>query len=201
MSVEVREEPADLLAGYAAIPIAFTVESVLDVAAQEEGLGGLVLRERRLPEPYVKDYDAFESPAGWPERFDGSHWTLLAAYVDGERAGGAAVVQGAPDVQMLDGRPDVALLWDLRVHPRFRGRGVGRTLFRAAEGWARSRGCRQMKVETQTTNVPACRFYARQGCTLGAIHRFAYPQLPHEAQLLWYGDLYRDPSRTDAPTP
>lgn len=46
-----------------------------------------------------------------------------------------------------------------------------------------------MVVETQSTNVPACRFYARQGCTLGAIHRFAYPALPHEVQLLWDRDL------------
>jgi hypothetical protein len=24
---------------------------------------------------------------------------------------------------------------------------------------------------------------------LGAVHRFAYPDLPHEAQLLWYKSL------------
>ena len=26
-------------------------------------------------------------------------------------------------------------------------------------------------------------------CVLGAIHRFAYPEFPNEAQLLWYKDL------------
>ena len=36
---------------------------------------------------------------------------------------------------------------------------------------------------------PACRFYAKQGCELAAIHRFAYPELPNEVQLLWYKDL------------
>ena len=46
-----------------------------------------------------------------------------------------------------------------------------------------------MKVETQNVNVPACRFYARQGCVLGAINRFAYPDLPDEVQLLWYKTL------------
>jgi hypothetical protein len=51
------------------------------------------------------------------------------------------------------------------------------------------RGCRRLKVETQNTNVPACRLYASQGCTLGAIHRFAYPELPEEIQLLWYKDV------------
>jgi streptothricin acetyltransferase len=46
-----------------------------------------------------------------------------------------------------------------------------------------------LKVETQNINAAACHFYARQGCTLGGINRFAYPLLPLEVQLLWYKDL------------
>jgi ribosomal protein S18 acetylase RimI-like enzyme len=92
-------------------------------------------------------------------------------------------------VDMLEGRSDLSVLWDIRVAPDARGRGVGAALFRAAEAWAAARGCRWLKVETQNVNVPACRFYARQGCVLGGIHRFAYPELPDEIQLLWYRDL------------
>jgi streptothricin acetyltransferase len=47
-------------------------------------------------------------------------------------------------------------------------------------------------VETQNTNVPACRFYARQGCVSGGINRFGYagcPAAAPEAMLLWYLDL------------
>ena len=62
-------------------------------------------------------------------------------------------------------------------------------LFRAAEAWSRDRGCRQLKIETQNINVPACRFYLRQGCVLGGINRFAYREFPEEVQLLWYKDL------------
>jgi len=51
--------------------------------------------------------------------------------------------------------------------------------------------CRQLKIETQNTNVQACRFYERQRCRLHAIHRAAYPELPEEIQLLWYKDLPR----------
>ena len=29
----------------------------------------------------------------------------------------------------------------------------------------------------------------RMGCELGAMHRFAYPELPDEVQLLWYKAL------------
>ena len=61
----------------------------------------------------------------------------------------------------------------------------------AAEEWALARGCGQLKVETQNVNVPACRFYAAQGCELGVIDRFAYPRLPKEIQLLRSKELTR----------
>lgn len=190
MTIEIREEPLSALAEYAAVPVSFEVRTVLDLTVAEDGFGGFLLSERPVDVPYVKDYDALDGgPARWPERFDLSAWGLLAARLDGRMAGGAAVAFGTPEVEMLEGRWDLAVLWDIRVAPDARGQGVGGALFRAAEGWASSRGCRQLKVETQSINVPACRFYARQGCVLGAIHRFAYPDLPHEVQLLWYRDL------------
>jgi len=49
-----------------------------------------------------------------------------------------------------------------------------------------------LKVETQNINVPGCRFYAKQGCELGAIHRYGYagcPDIAHEAMLFWYLEL------------
>lgn len=103
--------------------------------------------------------------------------------------GGAAVAYDTADLNMLEGRTDLAVLWDIRVSSSVRGQGVGSALFQAAEAWATSRGCLQLKVETQSVNVPACRFYARQGCVLEAVHRGVYPQLPSEIQLLWYKDL------------
>jgi GNAT superfamily N-acetyltransferase len=86
---------------------------------------------------------------------------------------------------MLEGRDDLAVLWDIRVSPEARGRGVGAALFRAAERWAKARGCLHLRVETQNINVAACRFYARQGCVLRAVNRHAYAELPDEIQLLW----------------
>ena len=90
---------------------------------------------------------------------------------------------------MLEGRTDLAVLWDLRVSTEIRGQGVGSALFRAAEREAIEKGCTELKVETQNINVPACRFYEAQGCVLRAIDRCAYPQLPNEVQMLWYKDL------------
>ena len=42
-----------------------------------------------------------------------------------------------------------------------------------------------MKVETRNINLPACLFYQRQGCHLGAINRFACRDYPGETQLIW----------------
>lgn len=190
MPIEIREATPAMLAAYARIPIAFEVRSVLDAEVQEGGLGGIVLSERALDAPYVKDYDTLhEGPEAWPREFDVSGWGFFAAYKGKKLVGGAAVAYGSDDVDMLEGRKDLAVLWDIRVAPEARGRGVGAALFNAAAAWASARGCRQLKVETQNVNVPACRFYARQGCVLGGLHRFAYPDLPDEVQLLWYRPL------------
>lgn len=193
MAIEVREDSAAALAKYARVPIAFEVREIFDVAEREDASGGFVLTKRRLDAPYVKDYDAIEeeSPAHWAKRFDVTNWGFLAAYAVGERVGGAAVAFDSAGVHMVEGRADTAVLWDIRVAPQARGRGVGSALFRAAEAWAAARGCLRLKIETQNINVPACEFYARQGCELRAVDRFAYPRFPDEIQLLWYRALSR----------
>ena len=189
--IDVVEDLTLDLVEYARIPIAYEVRQIFEVVATASGLGGLTIVERSLEKPYLKDYDAVagEGPLTWPRRFDLSKWRLLVARMGDRRVGGAAVVLAAPDVEMLEGRSDLSLIWDIRVTPELRGRGVGSALFRSAEEWSRSRSARWLKVETQNINVPACRFYARQGCELGAINRFAYRDLPDEVQFLWYKDL------------
>jgi GNAT superfamily N-acetyltransferase len=191
MGMEIIEESITVAPELARIPISFEVESVFDVSAPGGGLGGLILSERRLEVPYVKDYDTAEGehPAQWAVRFDVSSWGLIGAHSDGARVGGAVVAFNTEGVNMLEGRRDLAVLWDIRVSPDARGRGAGFALFRGVEAWAAARGCHQLKIETQNINVPACRFYARQGCVLGAINRFAYREFPDEVQLLWYKTL------------
>jgi GNAT superfamily N-acetyltransferase len=185
MKIEIIDESMPSLAAYAAIPIAFQVDRVLDVMRSAEGF---VAVERTIESTYVKDYDAIEHPREW-SRFDTSKWILLAAHADHRRAGGAIVVLDGSGIELLEGRSDLAVLWDLRVAPECRGQGIGAVLFRAAEALAVARGCRELKVETQNVNVPACRFYQRHGCVLRAVNRFAYPALPDEIQLLWVKSL------------
>ncbi|MYB75962.1 MAG: GNAT family N-acetyltransferase [Chloroflexi bacterium] len=190
MAFRIVEQSVDTLRNYGEVPIAFTVASQYRIAAIDGGKGGWRLTEERVERPYTKDYDAGgERPSRWAQKWDLANWVILAAIGDGMRLGGAVVAWNTPGVNMLEGHDDLAVLWDLRVHPAHRRKGIGAQLFRHAAAWARSRGCRQLKVETQNINVPACQFYARQGCYLGAVHYGAYPEYPDEAQLLWYLDL------------
>src|SRR5262249_2258237 len=151
--------------------------------------GGFSLSERNVQAPYVKDYDAIEGPLQWQRSFDMSNWGFFAARSEGLRLGGAVVAFDTAGLAMFEDRKDLAVLWDIRVANEAREKGVGTALFRAAEKWAMAHDCQRLKVETQNINVPACRFYSRQGCVLGAIHRFAYSDFPNETQLLWYKDL------------
>jgi len=191
MVVDIREESIRDLGTQAQISIAFQVAEVLEVGQLDEGLGGLGFRERSIASPYVKDYDAIkdEGPSSWAQRFDISNWGLIGAYADGRRIGGVVIASKTPGLHLLEGRSDLAVIWDIRVAPESRRQGVGSLLFAASESWARRHDARKVKVETQNVNVAACRFYVHQGCALGAIHRFAYPGSPEEVQLLWYKDL------------
>ena len=188
--LEVLESGIQSLAQYAQIPIAFPVTSIFHVEILDGGLGGFRLVEEPVT-PYIKDYNACEEggPEHWPRQFDITNWGFFLA-LEGERPiGGAAVAFNTKGINMLEGRRDLSVLWDIRVQPEFRGRGIGRALFLQAAEWSRERGCRQMKVETQNVNVPACRFYVNMGCELGAINRHGYagqPHVAHEVMFLWY---------------
>jgi GNAT superfamily N-acetyltransferase len=189
MTIRIVEETPESLPEYEKVPIAFHVESRLRVELIDSGLGGILLREEPVT-PYIKDYDADERnrPNRWPLRWDITKWGLLAAFQDGERVGGAAIVWKTPEINLTESADDTCL-WDIRVHPEYRGRGVGHHLFSHATVWARKRNCRRLMAETQNINVPACRFYARQGCKIGAVNRYAYAEGLDEVQLLWYLEL------------
>jgi GNAT superfamily N-acetyltransferase len=191
MSIRILEINSARLAEYDRIPSRFLVRSMLDLELVDSGLGGMTLHEVPVEQPYVKDYDAYgELPSDWPQKFDVCNWGFFLA-LDGARpVGAAAVAFDTTGVFMLEARRDLSVLWDLRVRPEVRGAGI--PLFRRAAEWSRERGCKQMKIETQNVNVPACCFYQKMGARLGEIRRFGYAAVPpvaHEVMLNWYLDL------------
>jgi len=194
MTVTIRQIQADRLTEYASVSIAFEVVSRM-VPEEASGAGvGLVLREEPLTLPYLKDYDACPEggPTGWAEQFDLANWGFFLALEEGRAVGAAAVALRTPGVHMLEGRSDLALLWDLRVAPDLRRHGIGTALFEHTRDWARRQGCSLFKIETQDVNVPACRFYTGRGCRLRRAIPGAYtgtPVVARESMFLWYLEL------------
>jgi ribosomal protein S18 acetylase RimI-like enzyme len=191
MSITIVETAPSALMDYGEVPSVLTVQEILDVTEVPDIPGGARFVLRAIDRPYLKDYDAPPAlpPRRWTEEFDVSSWGFLTAQLAGQAVGRAAIAWRTPRVELLEDREDLAVLWDLRVHPDGRRQGIGTALFCAAADWAKSRGARMLKVETQNVNVPACRFYEAQGCIVGAVHRHAYPDLPDEVQILWYKEL------------
>ena len=187
IDAQIVEQSARVLPEYGRVPISFAVKSVFDVQLLDGGLGGIRLWERAVARPWVKDYDAGEGegPTRWASHWDLSEWGVIAALAGGARVGGCVIAYRTPGVFKLEGRTDLAALWDIRVAPHHRGKGIGGRLLEAAVAWARRRDCRMLKAETQNINVPACRFYAGHGFVLGSINRYAYADLPDEVEMVW----------------
>ncbi len=191
MDWRIIEEPIARLADHARVPIAFLVDRRLEVDSIPPRPRGFAWREVEVDRPFLKDYDAIdgEGPTRWAETWDVTRWGLISAFVGDDRVGGAVLAFDTAGLDMLEGRKELAVLWDIRIDPRYRRLGLGQSLFQASEDWARVRGCREIKVETQDINVAACRLYYHRGCELRSINRLAYPDFPDEIQLLWYKSL------------
>jgi len=177
---------------YDQIPMRYTVYCYYRIEKHHRGLGGFTFVETPI-EPFVKDFctGEDESVERW-KRWDLTNWVFFMAF-DGDKPVAAATVASKTEgVNMLAGRDDLAVLWDLRVDEKYKGQGVGQKLFDMVVEWCRKNGLTQLKIECQTNNVPACNFYHKQGAVLGAIDEYAYyndPEYRHEVMLLWYLDL------------
>lgn len=178
---------------YDSIPMRVNVTSYYMVKKLNRGLGGFMIVETPV-EPYVKDFCLCEdeSVTRWDKQFDISNWAFFMAF-DGERPVGAATVASrTEEIKMLAGRNDLAVLWDIRVDGDYKGQGVGQILFDMATNWSREHNLVQMKIECQNNNVPAAKFYHKQGAILSMVDEYAYynrPEFRHETQFIWYLDL------------
>jgi len=172
----------------AEIRAGFTSATVLDVERSGAGIeSGWRLVERPLARPFDKgrgyDFDLTEqrNVLGRFQRGNGLH--LVA-----ERGGRL--------VGLLDVSPEewnnTAWVWNLMLDCDARGQGLGRELLGRAATWARRQGYRALVFETQSNNVPACKFYAAMGCTLEGIRTAHYTNddlARREVALFWHYPL------------
>ena len=182
--ITIREETIAALGDYLKVAIAFTVRSrYVTVPNDDEDVKWSLVEEVVEP-PWTKDYDDAERPTRWLQR-DTTNWRLISAFIGDQRVGGAIVVHDSLELDFLEGRNDLAALWDIRVAPEWRGQGVGSMLFECVVRYAKSVGCVELKIETQDINVNACNFYAKHGCRLVNVIPDAYPDWLDEVEFNW----------------
>ena len=178
---------------YDMIPMRVHVLTHYKIDKINRGLSGFHFVETPA-EPYVKDFCTGddESITRWEKRWDISNWAFFMAFDDDRPIGGATVVTRTKEINMLSGRDDLAVLWDIRVDDAYKHQSIGQAIFDMAVEWSREQGIVQMKIECQNNNVPAIKFYHKQGAVLSAINEYAYynePEYRHEAQLIWMLEL------------
>lgn len=180
-----KQADFDCLDIYDRIPMRLTVTRVLRVSKFGRGLEGIRYEFDEIDvEPYVIDFDEGESTTRWAKDFNTTNWAIFMAY-DGEiPVGGTVVAAKTPEIRMLDGRDDITVLWDIRVHESYKHQGIGQQLFKLACDWSKKNDYRKMKIECQNTNLPACKFYEKQGAELSVINENAYGT--DEVMFLWY---------------
>ena len=67
-----------------------------------------------------------------------------------------------------------AFIDDITVSRAFRGKGIGTQLMNAAVNWGKENNLYGVSLETQDTNLWACRLYIKYGFTLGGMDRLVY---------------------------
>ncbi len=90
---------------------------------------------------------------------DQPYYSCLIAEEEGEPAGFAFYFF---DYSTWLGRPGL-YLEDIFVYPKFRGRGIGKTLLQRVAAIAVEKGCPRMKWEVLDWNTPAIDFYGAMG--------------------------------------
>ena len=158
----------------------------------DNGLGGLVFEEISV-EPYIKDLSVYNRVMEFKNKFNITNWRFYMAFDDDTPIGAMTVAGKTNGLDMLYGREDACVLWDIRVIDSYKRKGIGQKLLEMGILNAKKDGYKQMIIECQNNNVPACKFYQKQGAVLSKIDMYAYfleSEIKNEIQLIWYLDIY-----------
>ncbi len=185
--ITLRELQAEDIPNLSQIRPTYKSKSILHIERSGEGLEvGWHLTEQPLEIPFDKgsryDFDEFMQDA-IAERFarPDDSYQRVAEY--------RGKLIGFVDVELQDWN-NTATLWNLMIDLDYRGQGLGRRLWHRAVDFARQCEVRAILIETQNTNVAACKFYARMGCQLCGVHESYYDDGGGEAALFWIYSIH-----------
>ena len=190
-NITFKEVDKSFFESYDKVSMNVDVHSEYQVKRINNGLGGFIFEEVKV-EPYIKDLSGYECATEYEKEFDITNWRFYIAF-DGEIPVGAMTVVGKTEgLNMLYGREDACVLWDIRVADAYKHNGIGQKLFDMGVVNAKKDGYQQMIIECQNNNVQACKFYQKQGAVLSKIDMYAYyfdSDAKNEIQFIWYLDI------------
>ena len=176
---EGRTEDGSLLAGFtgrlvdrkttfARVPVPAPADEPTDPGwTVEEEAAGPASEELRRLAVASGAFSRFRVDPGIP---GGSFEQLYLTWIDrsARRENADAVLvarapRGILGMLTIEKRPAEVRIGLLAVDPLARGKGVGRSLLSAAEGWTAAAGMKRIALVTQGTNEAACRLYERAG--------------------------------------
>ena len=135
--------------------------------------------EELLAVPREKVYE--DEARDWTEYIAKPDKAIFLCYLNGQCAG---------RIVLHEAWNRYAFIEDLDVKRVFRRQGVGTALMERAKRWARERGLGGLALETQDTNLIACRFYQKCGLEIGAVNTMLYKNMPAPAcediAIFWY---------------
>ncbi len=177
---------------YDTIPMNVDVRTEYQMKRIDNRLG-LIFEEVQVA-PYRKDLSVYERAVEYEEKFDIANWYFYMAFDEDKPIGAMTIAGRTPDLNMLSGRDDACVLWDIRVADNYKHQGIGQRLMDIGIEDARTAGYRQMIIECQNNNVPACHFYRKQGALLSKVDLYAYDSeddCKNEIQFVWTLNLDR----------
>lgn len=184
---EISQEQAEKI--YDLIDMKVDVQEIYEMDIND--LNGIFFRKIAVL-PYQKDFTKWDNFQSWKKQFDLTNWHFFLAMDGSLPVGGAVFCYHSPEIQLLEGRRDLGILWDIRVRSDYKRRGIGQKLFGMVCDLAKSKDLCQIKIECQNVNLPAIHFYLKQGAHLGGFNRYAYrrqTEVADEIQLFFYLDL------------
>lgn len=119
--------------------------------------------EKLYNKPYEKRYSDDEIDLN--DYIKRSDKAIYLAYSEGECVG---------RIRLSKHWNKYCFIEDIAVAKKYRGKGVGGRLIKIAGKWAEKNGLFGLMLETQNTNLLACRFYFKQGFVLGAVDTELY---------------------------
>ena len=150
----------------------FVSDTVLKVGKTGTGyLTGWQLVEVKLDQPYDKgrgyNFDRNERE-GIAKRLEQPD-ALEKVVIDNT----SGQIVGILDVTTESWR-NIAWIWNIMLDVDVRGQGLGHALIQQCIAWAKEKDLRAIMLETQTNNVPACKFYQAMAFELVGINDLFY---------------------------